>query len=62
MKFVCDWELFELSVFQLVNNAIKFSDVGDKISVEAYIVRSDTNCTLKISVIDSGKGIRPLKL
>ena len=57
-----EWELFELIVYQLVSNAIKFSNVGGCITVNAYILRSQDQYLLKTTVIDSGTGILQGKL
>ena len=62
-KLLGEWELFELIVYQLVSNAIKFSNVGGCITVTVYILRSqDQQHLLKTTIIDSGTGILQGKL
>lgn len=63
-KLLGEWELYELIVFQLLNNAIKFSNVGGCITIEAEVLRSQKNDSymLQTTVIDSGTGILQGKL
>ena len=39
-KLLGEWELYEIIVYQLVSNSIKFSNVGGCITVTAFILRS----------------------
>ncbi|MHC1682180.1 MAG: ATP-binding protein [Clostridiaceae bacterium] len=49
----CDAEKIERVILNLISNAIKFSNIGDKINIEIF----DRKDNIEISVIDSGIGI-----
>ncbi|MGH4052428.1 MAG: PAS domain-containing sensor histidine kinase [Clostridium sp.] len=57
-NIACDTEKIERIVLNLISNAIKFSDVGDKIVVDV----KDKNEFVEISVSDNGIGIEEKNL
>ena len=54
---MAEWELFELIIYQIVNNAIKYSNPGNCITVSALIIVKEDQSLLKTTIIDSGEGI-----
>ena len=57
-----EWELFELIIFQLLGNAVKFSNMGACITISVEVLKSQSQYYLKTSVIDCGTGILQGKL
>ncbi|HEY8302780.1 MAG TPA: HAMP domain-containing sensor histidine kinase [Jatrophihabitans sp.] len=55
---LCDPERFEAAVDCMVENAVKFTDDGDRIVISAYLV-GPARETLVMAVSDSGTGIPP---
>ena len=51
------WDKYELVLFQLVSNAIKYSDAGGSIIVTLSISKELGRTVLKTKVIDTGVGI-----
>lgn len=54
--------MYELVLFQLVSNAVKFSDVGSCIVVSLTISQSQETILLKTRVTDTGSGIQENRL
>ena len=59
---MAEWELFELIIYQLVNNAVKYSNPGNCITVSALIIFNEDQSLLKTTIVDSGEGIVQDKL
>lgn len=48
-----DWDLIFLALYNLLNNALKFSEVGDRVEVRAF----EDDAAVVIEVADTGPGI-----
>jgi len=54
-----DKDKFYKILDNLISNSIKYTPAGGSVMVKASIIRSDTNTSAEIKVIDTGKGIKP---
>ena len=61
-KLLGEWELYELIIFQLISNAIKFSNAGGCILIDTHVIKYQDQFLLQTSVIDTGIGIIQGKL
>ena len=61
-KLLGEWELYELIIFQLISNAIKFSNAGGCIIIDTHVIKYQDQFLLQTSVIDTGIGINQGKL
>ena len=55
----CDWDKLEKILNNLIHNALSFTPINGKITLEISISAYNETERLKIAVIDSGKGINP---
>lgn len=62
MVLEADWRLYQLSIFNVIQNAIKFNQFGGSISIfQSIKILEDNKVTLSTTVTDSGKGISKKK-
>ena len=61
-KLLCEWELYELILFQLIINAVQNSHFGSNVTVRIQVSRDKGQFLMHTSVIDCGIGFTAGKL